>query len=384
MEKSLKNSSFSQGGEEMYLDDSEFIYEDLYFAKEVLNGMADWVKVVDFNGIVIYANDALKDVLGYDPKGLENEKLNDFFDCEIDISRSTMQENQVIQREVKIFDKYCQVKSSPIYDDGKNIVASVEVYRDMTRERKLELQLIKNNEAMTHDMEFTKRIQESILPAKGLYKGFSVDYLYEATEMLSGDMFDIFELDGDSYVIYIADVAGHGIAASILTMFLRQTLRSISYDKAYPNKALNYLNEKFNDLNLHSERYITIFYGVYNTLTKEFIYANAGHNSFPIVYGNGKLKLLESSGYPISSLSDKYEYEEKIVKLRRGDSVLFYTDGIIEQRDNYGREFGVDRLIHTVNTYEGSRILKAIDFAVLQHSWGEQKDDFAMMTINIK
>ena len=105
-----------------------------------------------------------------------------------------------------------------------------------------------------------KEFKRVYSPVKAKYKNIAIDYLYEATETLSGDMFDIFEVEKDTYVIYIADVAGHGIAASMLTMFIRQTVRNLNKDNYEPELALKYISDKFLELNLQSDRYITLFY----------------------------------------------------------------------------------------------------------------------------
>lgn len=355
---------------------------DKILSVEVLDAMADWVKVVNINGKILYANQALKDAVGYDPTGSNTDDLDDFLKLDTSETASAIEKNEIIQKELNIGENYYQVKCSPIYDDKMNPIAIVEVFRDVTRERVLELQLIQSNENVFHDMEITKRIQKSILPVKAKYKNIAIDYLYEATETLSGDMFDIFEVEKDTYVIYIADVAGHGIAASMLTMFIRQTVRNLNKDNYEPELALKYISDKFLELNLQSDRYITLFYGVYYAKTEEFVYANAGHNSMPIIFNDNKISVLEAKGRPILSVDLGNNYEVKKTALRAGDKLFLYTDGIVESKNVHGEEFGLDRLIKTILS-KPNKLLKAIDIAVLQYSFGDQRDDFAMLLVDI-
>ena len=195
-------------------------------------------------------------------------------------------------------------------------------------------------------------------------------------------MFDIFEVEKDTYVIYIADVAGHGIAASMLTMFIRQTVRNLNKDNYEPELALKYISDKFLELNLQSDRYITLFYGVYYAKTEEFVYANAGHNSMPIIFNDNKISVLEAKGRPILSVDLGNNYEVKKTALRAGDKLFLYTDGIVESKNVHGEEFGLDRLIKTILS-KPNKLLKAIDIAVLQYSFGDQRDDFAMLLVDI-
>lgn len=355
---------------------------DKILSVEVLDAMADWVKVVSLSGKVLFANQALKYAIGYDPTGMMTEDLDEFLRLDTSETKSAIEKNEIIQKELNIGDNYYQVKCSPIYDSEMNPVASVEVFRDVTRERVLELQLIQSNENVFHDMEISKRIQKSILPVKVKHKNISIDYLYEATETLSGDMFDIFEIEKDTYVVYIADVAGHGIAASMLTMFIRQTVRNLNKTNYEPKKALKYISDKFLELNLQSDRYITLFYGVYYAKKEELVYANAGHNSMPIIINNNRISVIEAKGKPIMSINLNSEYEVGKTKLQAGDKLLLYTDGIVENKNVYGEEFGLDRLITTILS-KPNNLLKSIDIAVLQYSFGDQRDDFAMLLVDI-
>ena len=76
---------------------------------------------------------------------------------------------------------------------------------------------------MSKDLGFAKHIQEKILPPKGVIDNLHIDYIYKPSEMLSGDIFDVFHIDEDHIGIYISDVSGHGVAAAMMTMFIRQT-----------------------------------------------------------------------------------------------------------------------------------------------------------------
>src|SRR5699024_6036638 len=108
---------------------------------------------------------------------------------------------------------------------------------------------------------FAKKIQMSILPKKGVFGPLKIDYLYRPSEILSGDMFDIHKIDDEHIGIYISDVVGHGVSASIMTMFIRQTMESIMKDTLSPSDAISNLHKSFLDLNLDDENYFTLFYG---------------------------------------------------------------------------------------------------------------------------
>lgn len=349
----------------------------------VLEGMADWVRVVDKNGIVLYANKVMKDELGEDIVGQKcYEALGKNKPCSLCITNRSIETGETVQKEEKVGDRIFSAKSSPVTDFDGNIYAAVEVFRDVTRERKLEKELKEKNKKMSKDLNFAKILQQKILPRNGIYKNISVDYMYKPSEMLSGDMFDVFYIDDTHVGIYISDVAGHGITASMMTMFVRQTMRAIKDDILSPSKALTELHKRFFALNLDDDKYFTIFYGVINCTTNELVYSNAGHNCIPILFNDDKLELLEIKGYPISYIFEEIFYEESSIYLKKGDKVLFYTDGITEVKNRARQEFGVQGVLDVIKKSK-KNLIKDIENKVSYYKWGEQEDDFAVVLMEV-
>lgn len=348
----------------------------------VLEGMADWVRVIDKDGTVIYANKTMKEALGNQIVGMKCHKsIGKDLPCSFCITERSINTGEIVQKEEKILGRYFSVKSSPVANSDGKVFAAVEVFRDVTRERKLELELIERNKKMHKDLVFAKKIQEKILPNKGALDNISIDYIYRPSEMLSGDIFDFFHIDDNNIGIYIADVSGHGVAAAIMTMFVRQTMRSIKDSRLSPGDALTELHHKFKSLGLEVDKYITIFCGLFNKSTYEFRYANAGHHCLPIKYNNEGIEMLEAKGYPIFSLFNKIEYNESIIQLKKEDKILLYTDGIIEAKDKDGKEFGIESIISIVNNHPDD-ILKEIKDKIISNSWGEFQDDIAIVLMD--
>lgn len=350
----------------------------------VLESIADLVRVVDTSGSIVYANKAMKDALGENIVGMRcYESHCQTEKCEFCITERSIETGRVYQKEEFINGNYYSIKSSPVKNQYNEIFAAVEVFRNVTRERKLELELINKNKKMNQDLRFARKIQEKMLPLKEPLKGVSIDYIYKSTDMLSGDMFDIYEIDDDHIGIYISDIAGNGVSASLMTMFVRQTMKSMGRKLINPAKTLVELNNKFQDLNLEAENYFTIFYGVYNTKTEIFKYSNGGHNCIPIKYNKENIDLLEAKGFPINSFIDDISYEVKEVNFNKGDNLIFYTDGITESKNSVGIEFGIEGVLEVVET-RPFNILKEIDNEVMNHSWAQQDDDIALLLLSIK
>ncbi|WP_416197236.1 MAG: PAS domain S-box-containing protein [Sporanaerobacter sp.] len=348
-----------------------------------LEGMADWVRIVDKDGIIIYANKTMKESLGEDIEGRKcYEVLGKDLPCNFCITKRSIEIGEIVQKEERVGDRIFSVKSSPVADSEGNIYAAVEVFRDVTRERKLEKELKEKNRKMSKDLLFAKTLQQKILPKEGIYKNIKFNYIYKPCEMISGDMFDIFSIDENHVGIYISDVAGHGVTASMMTMFVRQTMRSIKDEIISPSKALTELHKKFVDLNLDDDKYFTMFYGVLDTRTNIFKYSNAGHNCIPILFNDEKLEILKIRGFPISYIFNEIFYLEDSVQFHKGDKILFYTDGITEVHDRGKNQFGLEGVIKVIENNRGD-ILNAINREVEKFQWGEQEDDFALVLVEV-
>lgn len=348
-----------------------------------LEGMADWVRIVDKDGIIIYANRTMKESLGEDIEGKKcYEVLGKDLPCSFCITKRSIETGEIVQKEEKVGNRIFSAKSSPVADSEGNIYAAVEVFRDVTRERKLEKELKEKNRKMSKDLLFAKTLQQKILPKKGIYKNIKFNYIYKPCEMISGDMFDIFSIDENHVGIYISDVAGHGVTASMMTMFVRQTMRSIKDEIMSPSKALTELHKKFVDLNLDDDKYFTMFYGVLDTRTNTFKYSNAGHNCIPILFNDEKLEILKIRGFPISYIFNEIFYLEDNVEFHKGDKILFYTDGITEVHDKGKNQFGLEGVLSVIKNNRGD-ILNAINREVENFQWGEQEDDFALVLVEV-
>lgn len=360
------------------------IHEESILNYHVLESMADWVRVIDKKGNIVYANKTMKEALGQDIVGKECYSCYDQEEaCNFCITKRTIETGEIVQKEQIVEGKYFSIKSSPVINAKGEIYAAVQVFRDVSRERKLELELIQRNKKMRIDLGFARRIQEKILPEKGPIHNLSLDYIYNPSEMLSGDMFDIFPIDSEHVGMYISDVSGHGVSASMTTMFIRQTMRAIKDEIISPSCALTELHKRFQDLNLEVDKYFTIFYAVFNKSTYEFKYANAGHNCVPIKYNDTETELLEIKGFPIVLLFEEIKYEEKTMKLEKGDKLLFYTDGITEMKNRDGVEFGEESIVNLIKSNK-KITLPQIEDTLIEYSWGEQEDDIALVLIEVE
>ncbi|WMJ77168.1 MULTISPECIES: SpoIIE family protein phosphatase [unclassified Sedimentibacter] len=347
----------------------------------IVDGMIDWVRVVDNNNTVLYANRKMREELGE----IVGKKCFDVFcsekKCGNCISRKTIEHGVIMKKEAAVGNRTFMVISSPIQDIDKKTVCAVEVFRDITNEKILSKKINERNRKMSEDIKFARNMQIRMLPPKGMYNGLSIDYLYESSESLSGDFFDVFKIDDENTGVYICDVVGHGVTASLLTVFVRQSLRTIAKGNKSIDKIMKELHKTFLSLNLDYDKYFSVFFGVYNKETHVLRYANAGHNSEPILLRtNSEISLLKSKGYPIANIFDNVSYDENNISLSVGDKLFLYTDGITEAKNCENKQYGVESLANIIKG--GGSILKNLEKSLVDYC-KIHKDDYAILMAEI-
>ena len=206
-------------------------------------------------------------------------------------------------------------------------------------------------------------------------------------EALGGDFLDIFNIDEDHIGIYIADVSGHGVPASMLTIFLCSAIDKKSLS---PSVTLEKLYRDFNDSNILNDLYITVFYAVIDLKKHEITFSNAGHNVIPILFNQNRFELLSSAGIPISDWLPNPQYQDKSLPLHAGDKLFLYTDGAVEIRNAQSEQFGEDRLLNTLLGNKASidstleDILSQISRFVGNDQFRNSYDDITMALVELQ
>jgi len=347
----------------------------------ILDSMIDGVRLIDRDSNIIHINESMKNNIGNNTVGMKcYQGIGQKKKCDLCVSEKTISTGKTYRKEEIVKDKIYDVVSSPVYNEDGEIIAAVEVFRDTTKERELEKSIIEKNKKMTSDVEFARRMQENMLPSKGMYGNLKIDYKYKPSEMLSGDIFDVYTIDKDNIGIYMCDVVGHGVAASMISMYVKQTMKAISKRIVDINKILQELHRTFLALNFDDDKYFSIFACIFNKKTKTLKYLNAGHNCLPFFKRGSKVKVLEAKGYPICNIFDTVNYEVFELKLKDKDKIIFYTDGIVETKSYLNEEFGIERLKKIVEKSQNipEKVLKEIEVFK-----GKQKDDIAILEIEI-
>lgn len=349
-----------------------------------LDSMEDLVRIRDSNGEILFENKNMREIIReeiFKNKSVSVSKI--FLEFFEDIKKT----KDVFKREVILANKTYEVNASPILDKNNQINGYIEVFRDVTQERNITRQLYNTNKNINDDIVLAKSIQKSILPSRKRYGNIKFQYGHVPSNDLSGDVFDVIEISENKIGVYIADVVGHGISSSILTMFIRQSMRRIVEENKdiSCSDTIRELKRMFSQLELDISQYFTIIYTVFDLNTNTMTYVNAGHNCYPILFDSANIGFLQNSGKFISNLFEDSEYKEKELKFNEGDKLLLYTDGLVETMDAEGNFFGEEKLVNWIRKNRGSKNLVRKLLNDLEiYRWKEQKDDISIVYIEIK
>ena len=207
---------------------------------------------------------------------------------------------------------------------------------------------------LDEDLRAAAGIQKSLLPqTPPRISGMEMAWRFAPSEMIGGDVFNVFSLDEHHLGIYVLDVSGHGVQAALVTVSVSQmllphtglVLRNKSdsgYEITPPGQLMALLDREY-----PLERFDTFFSMVYFVLDVRdgsFSTCNAGHVPALLFCRNGGIELLNNSGTVIG-LGDMVPFEQLEETLCQGDRLLLYTDGVTDFMNSRHELFGKDRFI---------------------------------------
>jgi sigma-B regulation protein RsbU (phosphoserine phosphatase) len=189
----------------------------------------------------------------------------------------------------------------------------------------------------------------SLLPPP-LVGGINTEVLFVPSKQLGGDCFDYYWLDNENLVIYLLDVAGHGVGSALLSVSVLNILRSQSLtnaDFSQPSTVLKALNNSF-QMSEHSDKYFTIWYGVFNILKRKLTYANAGHPPALLLTDESAAKKqarrLVSTDLPIG-FSSNVEFDDSYCDVDESSTLYVFSDGMYEICCSNGATLGINTFI---------------------------------------
>jgi len=219
------------------------------------------------------------------------------------------------------------------------------------------------NVKLLKNLEDAKNIQMALLkPDFPNYGALQFAVRYMPCEHVGGDFYRVFRLDDEHVGIFFGDVAGHGVSAAMVNVFISQNVRfKVEYEGGHyriftPRGVLMHLYHTYNKMAFPEEIYILLFYGIYNTRSGVLTYSSAGFNMVPMILSrDGSVRTLEMEGFPICNFGEHFKptYKSRQVTLDPKDVMVIYSDGLIEIDRKRPDLFSPQRVAECVKAYAG-------------------------------
>ena len=240
----------------------------------------------------------------------------------------------------------------------------------------------RERERLEQELRVASVIQQTLLPQSVPdLPGWEVSRYYQPAREVGGDFYDFLDLPTGETALVVGDVTDKGVPAALVVATTRAILRAAAERLIGPGEVL----QRANDLlypDIPPKMFVTCLYAVLEPESGVLRYANAGHD-LPYRRTAAGLDELRATGMPLG-LMPGMSYEEKEVTLLPGESVLLYSDGLVEAHNEEHEMFGFPRLRELMRTHPGGAAL--IDFllgelAGFTGSGWEQEDDVTLVTL---
>jgi serine phosphatase RsbU (regulator of sigma subunit)/predicted ester cyclase len=245
-------------------------------------------------------------------------------------------------------------------------------------------QEMRERERIEQELRVARRIQQASLPEEvPTLEGWQISPFYQPAREVGGDFYDFHLLSEGRLGVVVGDATGKGVPAALVmsTTCGMLQLAARALDSSSPGEVLVQVNETLLS-RIPPNMFVTCFYAVLDPKSGHLVYANAGHD-LPYLQHGGEAKELRARGMPLG-LMPSSSYEEKEIVLDASQSILFYSDGLVEAHDPEGHMFSFPRLRALIAEHAEKRSLEEALLEELYSFVGEdweQEDDITLLAL---
>jgi serine phosphatase RsbU (regulator of sigma subunit) len=236
-----------------------------------------------------------------------------------------------------------RVESAVRLGDGSRFSVGEHTLRYERRERRQAEEALELDRSIVRAIEYV----HALLPAPMHEGPVRADWVYEPCARLGGDAFGYFPLGSRHFVAFMIDVAGHGVAAAMHSVSILNVLRQRALpdvDFCEPSQVLRRLNAMF-QMEQHDEMYFTMWYGVFDSATRELRYASAGHHpAYVVEPGSRHARPVHCPG-PIVGMLPDHAFAEERTTLDPGARLCLFSDGVFEVVTDEGVPWTLGRFV---------------------------------------
>lgn len=286
--------------------------------------------------------------------------------------------------------RHLRIAAEPLLTGGV-LTGITGVYQDVSAQHHTEIALSATFDRLTAAQtqaalrhQLVLQLQQAIVPEVPELQqlpGLQVAARYRpAAEeyRVGGDWYDVLPLPDGRVLVVTGDIAGHGIDSVTGMVALRNALRGLAFTGHTPGRLMAWLNEV--TLQTHGHPTATAVCGLYDPSDRSLCWASAGHLP-PVLLRRGAADLLEPPRNILLGAVPSAAYEETVTRLEPGDTLMLYTDGLVESR-HAGIDEGLDRLRLAVERLAPASLDEQAD-ALLAAVTGDTDDDTSLVVVRV-
>lgn len=225
---------------------------------------------------------------------------------------------------------------------GADVEVVVARLHALLRVKAYQDQLRRMNHQLTRDLQMARRVQEALVPERAFSTPrVEIRSAYIPSEVLSGDFYDYFILDGSMY-LFVADVSGHGLPAAILVSMLKSYIHTEADNDRPLSEFMARLNDFLYSVSLPTQFATAALFRVNGA--QSLSYANAAHPGFLLDRRTqGGATLFEQPSNLLGAMP-AMPFEDHDLAISPGDTLFVYTDGLTDRRTAGGEFYSIDRV----------------------------------------
>ncbi|MHB0975614.1 MAG: PAS domain S-box protein [Candidatus Aquicultorales bacterium] len=355
----------------------------------VVEQSRDGIFIATLDGKVVLYNDAMHRLTGYTAR--EINKRGWFYILFPDVKwrmEATILTIRAFKEELSYFEL-------PIVRaDGARAWLSFSVKPTVIEDKKFGLFVVDDITDRKHAEHRLKRayeeehriaaaLQKSLVRSVPAVPGVDVGVEYKTafeTEIVGGDLYDIFQLDDHKVGVLIGDVAGKGVSAAGLTETIRSSVRTLSYLNPSPSFVLDHTNHALIKQLMPTQSATAAFY-VLDLVNGTLRGASAGHTKAIVHNPSGSKFFDVPKGLPLGTYSKGYE--ETAYQLEEMESVILYTDGLVGTGRDALEPDELLRMLDEVESDDPQSIVDGLVQAVNEYTEGRLADDVAVVAVRL-
>lgn len=237
---------------------------------------------------------------------------------------------------------------------------------------------------MQEEVRLASNIQIQLLPKKNPeLPHYQIAGKSTAAQEVGGDYFDFITIDEHRIALCLGDVSGKGLPASLLMANVQATLRGLTSSDIPAKDCITRANKLLHE-STSDEKFVTLFYGILDTMKHQLTFCNAGHDN-PFMLSPGREPVRLKTGGIVLSIMDFFPFAEETIAMNPGDVLVIYSDGIPEAMNAAHELYGEERLCELLvgsMTRSAPEIIDAVFTAAKKHAGSyPQSDDMTMVVL---